>query len=470
MRRFLIFVSLMLTTVLTAGVFGCGGNKRGGDAKPTISFTEQSITIDEWTQMRVDVTVSDGKGYDLSVDDSEVIYIRGANITGLKKGTAVLTAKAKSDPTVSATVTVTVNEKASNRPEFKLEGEKELGVLDKATYKATLTNAQDYVVKYGVSDNTKATIDENSGALEAIATGDIKVNATVTYRSKVFNAEIDVKIIQAPRAVFDTEASSAKLHVVNDIKSDLTGEYTIKIKDTPYTVDGEGNITLNGADFLENIGSFVDGVIEQDAGNYNFKIKIIFNAIGNIYQNGVALVKDADGYKVDKTQAADDKGLRWVTFDDAQEKIDNGYKFMRITIKFSDFCQLGAGLIHNNVTGGGEPYFYNFGFKTKDAWVFYQNEYINTEGNQGGFAGAMDPSTGCATANSYFNIYNADGTKKLLDCFNKSGWSSYVKPNLSLDTEYVLEFGLEGCGDISLSGIDDAVITKIEYAKTMLKN
>lgn len=488
------FISVMaIILAFCFALTACGGTTDSGDSSGTsisastdsgkttakITFScGESLTLNEWETVRVTASSSDKATVTLTADDSSVIYLRGSNVTGLKAGSTTITAKTKTG-SATAKLKVTVNAKAENRPVLSLVGNGDIALGGTAKFSASLSgvDAADYVVQYAIADPAIASVDAE-GTVTALASGRTKLTATTTYRSVQFKAEKDIVIEKEVKVIFGEDATEAKL-AVSAIKEDLEGEYSVEINGKACTVDEEGNITLAKADFNVSGKNLFDGKITQGTTVYTFRVAVFFMENPSIYQNGNKLTPNADGeYTVDKTQPADENGLRWITFDDAETMVDMGYELLKIRVKFNAFCSLTAGIVDSTLA----DYDYNFGYKYNEpdtgdlVWFFWHNEYEYTNAESvkvtEGYGGAMKPAYHGPYGYGYLKILDANGDL-LLDYYNKQitdaagthgNWSDYISP-LALNTEYIFLLDISKTHDVSFSGLDDAVITGFEWAK-----
>lgn len=474
MRKISKLLSVILALVLAFGLISCGtGGDNSGSSEPSdklkITFQNESLTMDEWDTMKIGVTVSDGSGVNVTVDDSTIAYLRGSKLTALKAGETDLTAVSVKDPSVTAKMHVTVNAKAENRPALSVDGRDKLAIGVSEKYTAVLSNADAnaYTVSWKVSDTSKASITKD-GTLTAKASGEVKVIATTVYGTVEFKAEKTVRIDQEVKVIFPTGVNEIKL-AVSEIK-EISGDYALEIAGKTYVADSDGYVTLNAADFDTSASNSFDGKITQGQSVHQFKLIVYKLDAPKAYQNGKALTADENGYfKVDKEQAADEDGLRWVTFDSAKVMGQIGYDQLRLTLKFDKFCELYSGMVHPNIS----TYHYSFGYKYteistgEEVWLFWDNNY---EGQA--YGGAMKPAYGAPYGYGYLKIYDASGNL-LLDYYRHQitdgsgthgNWSKYIS-SLETGKEYTFVLDTSETGDISFSGIDDATITKIEWVK-----
>ena len=484
-RNFISIIAIVLAFcfALTACGGGATDSENGSTGEPTSSSSTgkvsitfscgESLTMNEWETVRITASSTDKASVTLTADDKSVLYLRGSSVTALKAGTTTITAKTKTG-SATAKLNVTVKEKAENRPVLSIVGNGDIALGETAKFSASLSgvDAADYVVGYSIADPSIASVDEE-GKVTALASGKTKLTASTTYRSVQFKAEKDIIVEKETKVIFAEGATEVKL-AVSAVKEDLEGEYAVEINGKTYSVDEEGKITLPRADFNVAGQKLFDGKITQGENVYTFRIEVFFMEEPAIYQDGEAITPNENGeYVVDKTKPADENGLRWITFDDAETMLDMGYELLKIRVKFNAFCPLTAGIVDSTIAA----YHYNFGYKyteyTDDpaagelVWLFWDNDY---EGKA--YGGAMKPAHHAPYGYGYWKIFDASGNL-LLDYYQKQiedasgthgNWSDYIDP-LQTNTEYVFLFDISKTHDISFSGFDDAVITGFEWAK-----
>ena len=485
-RKWFSVIAIVLSLCFAFSATGCldKPDSNGGESESTsestgtettISFScGETLTMDEWTTQRLTVSASDKSAVTLKADDASMLYLRGSNVTALKAGSTTITATAGKKKDVTAKLNVTINAKAENRPVLSLLGSGEIAIGKTEQYGASLSGVEagDYVVTYATENPAVATVDAE-GKVTALTAGKTKLTAATTYRSVQFKAEKDIVVSQMVKVVFAENEEEAKL-AVSEIREDLTGEYEVEINGKKYTADGDGNITLAKADFDLTSGNTFDGKITAGANVYEFKLVVYAIAAPAVYQDGVALKPDENGgISVDKSKPADENGLRWITFDDANTMLDAGYEILKIKVKFNAFCNVNAGVVDSTIAA----YHYNFGYKyveyTDDpetgdlVWLFWDNDYQGKA-----YGGAMKPAYHAPYGYGYLKILDASGNL-LLDYYQKQitdasgthgNWSDYITP-LQTGVEYTFLLDVSKTHDISFSGLDDAVITGIEWTK-----
>ena len=482
------FISIMaIVLAFCFALTACGGgatdSENGSTGEPTSSSSTgkvsitfscgESLTMNEWETVRITASSTDKASVTLTADDKSVLYLRGSSVTALKAGTTTITAKTKTG-SATAKLNVTVKEKAENRPVLSIVGSGDIALGETSKFSVSLSgvDAADYVVGYSIADPSIASVDAE-GKVTALASGKTKLTASTTYRSVQFKAEKDIIVEKETKVIFAEGATEVKL-AVSAVKEGLEGEYAVEINGKTYSVDEEGKITLPRADFNVEGQKLFDGKITQGENVYTFRIEVFFMEEPAIYQDGEAITPNENGeYIVDKTKPADENGLRWITFDDAETMLDMGYELLKIRVKFNAFCPLTAGIVDSTIAA----YHYNFGYKyteyTDDpaagelVWLFWDNDY---EGKA--YGGAMKPAHHAPYGYGYWKIFDASGNL-LLDYYQKQiedasgthgNWSDYINP-LQTNTEYVFLFDISKTHDISFSGFDDAVITGFEWAK-----
>ena len=484
LRTLISVIALALSFCLILSSCSCSNKKKPGSDDSSSSPVEENITItfscgesltmDEWTTVRLTATASDKSTVALTAADSSMLYLRGSSVTALKAGTTTITATAGKNKDVKATLNVTVNAKAENRPEFSITGNGDIALGQTAKFGVNLTgvDAADYVVSYSVDDTNVATVDAE-GVVTALTSGKTKLKASTTYRSVKFNAEKDITVSKVVKVVFEEDETEVKLPV-SAIKDDLTGEYEVEVDNRKYTVDENGEITLVKTDFDLTAKNMFDGKVTYGDNVFAFRLAVYALAAPAVYQDGEKLTPNEDGaFAVDTTKPMDENGLRWVTFDDADLYLDAGYELLKLTVKFNSFCTSNCGIIDSTIAA----YHYSFGYKYveytddpangEDVWLFWDNDYQGQA-----YGGAMKPAYHAPYGYGYLKIFDAEG-KLLLDYYQKQitdasgthgNWSDYIKP-LEIGKEYTFLLDISKTHDVSFSGLDDALITKVEWCK-----
>ena len=484
-RKFVAIMAIVLAFCFALTACGGGAANSGnsstsestsssGTGKVSITFScGESLTMNEWETVRITASSTDKASVTLTAEDTSVLYLRGSSVTALKAGSTIVTATTKTG-SATAKLNVTVKEKAENRPVLSVIGNGNIALGETSKFSASLSgvDAGDYVVQFSVDNPTVASVDAE-GKVTALASGKTKLTASTTYRSVQFKAEKDIIVEKEIKVIFTEGAAEAKL-AVSALKEGLEGEYAVEINGKTYSVDEEGNVTLLREDFNVAGQNLFDGKITQGENVYTFRIMVFFMEEPAIYQDGEKITPNENGeYVVDKTKPADENGLRWITFDNAETMLDMGYELLKIKVKFNAFCSSSAAIVDSTIAA----YHYNFGYKYTEyiddpaagefVWVFWDNDYQGQA-----YGGAMKPAHHAPFGYGYWKIFDASGNL-LLDYYQKQiedssgihgNWSDYIDP-LQTDTEYIFLFDISKTHDISFSGFDDAVITGFEWAK-----
>lgn len=491
MKKSLTVLSFLLALVMCFSVVGCGGNdnKDGDNTEPeteTVSFTQPEITMDEWDTVKLGASSSKGSAITLTVSDPSVLYLKGINLTALKAGTATVTAALKNQPSVTAVLTVNINENAAKRPVLAVTGKKSLGIGDTAEYSATI-NGGAANATFAVDKTDIAAIDSASGKMTAKKVGTVKITATAVYCGVTFNGEYSVGV--NPQVIFKNDVSDLKVNVKDEIYDGFDEGYSVKIGEKNYPVDADGYITLSGADFVENADDAVAGKVTKGGNEHDFELNIKFAALScklyDYYKDGGGvkhfdlIEKDADGYKVNTAHFDPNTNLPTIVIGveqsgaEAEETkmADAGYKYVRIHVKFNSFESRSASIVHSDLA----DYHYTFGYWFQDlvgtgtiGWFMWDNEYVDDGGNERAFGGSINYMVDSApSVHSYVNIYKADGTL-IIDAGNgDTGWTQSV-PRLETNTEYIIEIATYMQYKVRLSGFNDAVITHAEWVKERL--
>ena len=432
----------------------------------SVAFKETSITMDEWTSRKIEVDTF-GSAATLSIgenDNSEILYLSGNTITAIGVGTATITATLDKDPAVKATLNVTVNAKVENQPKLTIAGDQYVAVGDTMTYAATLSNAAPgaynvvFTSNVGSADFADVT---TAGALKAKTPGSITLTATTTYCSVKFTETKSVKTVNVADVTFLKGKGDINLNVGSAFKlSETVGQgVTVKIGEKDYTTNANGAITLARADYKDANGEIKEVTVGNNATKYYVRT-FVSTAEGKAYSDGTALTDTSGKYALNKdTVFTDENGLTWITFDPYKEKLNNKYKYLRVTVKFKEFADetlLATDIVSANMHGD-EPYGYSFGYKYGNTFVYFDRTY-----SAGMFGGSINQSTGWAydSGKPVLRIYSGDGDR--LMTWDDTQWSPYLTA-LEENTEYIFEFPVESTGDITANFGFSAEVTAIEW-------
>ena len=435
------------------------------EVKPlSVAFKEESISMNEWESKRIEVDTF-GSAATLSVSDTTVLYLSGNTVTAIGAGTATITATLDKDPTKTATLRVNVTANEANRPKLTIDGDQFVAVGDKLTYAATLSNAApgEYNVVFTADDGGAFADVTTAGAFNAKAAGGITLTATTTYRSVKFTATKSVKTVNVTDVTFLKGEDNKTLNVNSAFNlSPTVGEgKTVKIGEENYTTASGGTITLARTVYANANGEIKEVTVDSVATKYYVRTFVSTTA-GTAYSDKAELAADSDGkYTVNADTAfTDENGLTWITFDSYKEKLNNKYKYLRVTVKFNAFADdtlLATDIVSANMHGD-EPYKYSFGYKYGNTFVYFDRTY-----SAGMFGGTINQSTGWAydSGKPVLRIYSGDGDR--LMTWNDTQWSPYLTA-LETGKEYIFEFPVESTGDITANFGFDAEVTEIEWS------
>src|SRR6218665_2493812 len=239
-----------------------------------------------------------------SSDEKKVAVDATGKVTGIAKGTAVITAIAKDGSNVKGTVTVSVTVKATSIA--ITPAEPSVGIGGNLTLTAAALPAEaDQAVRWASSDPTKATIDAATGVATGIGLGSTTITAaaadgsgitgTVTLTVRAASADASVSAITlgdenftiaVPAEGGTTALANAPHTVASDItavKVNVTAaaEATIKIGNTAFT---QGQLV----DFTNPVTFTVTAQDGTTVKNYTIHIPA-YNATSNPY--GIYTVK-----------------------------------------------------------------------------------------------------------------------------------------------------------------------------------
>ena len=196
-----------------------------GDSKTQVSFENESLTVDEWSEFILAATTNDGS--DITYTSSnDVVYVSGNKAMGVKEGTSVITAEACGK---KATLTVTVNANAANKPVLTVTDKNQLDAGNDMGIGAVLTDAKGNVISEAnytfaavSSDEAKARVDGKQ--VIGVAAGSAKITVTVTYYGVEFTQEINLTVVDGG----EVDPSIGKVYVNgNKREADENGAYVI---------------------------------------------------------------------------------------------------------------------------------------------------------------------------------------------------------------------------------------------------
>lgn len=195
-----------------------------GDSKTQVSFENESLTVDEWSEFTLAATTNDGS--DITYTSSnDVVYVSGNKAMGVKEGTSVITAESNGK---KAILTVTVNANAANKPVLTVTDKTQLEVGNDMGIGAVLTDAKgnvseaNYTFAAVSSDEAKARVEGKQ--IVGVAAGSAKITVTVTYYGVEFTQEINLTVVDGG----EVDPSVGKVYVNgNKREADENGAYVI---------------------------------------------------------------------------------------------------------------------------------------------------------------------------------------------------------------------------------------------------
>lgn len=217
------------------------------NANVTLSFEQTQKTVDEWTEFIVNATASDGSSVVYTADSSDVLYVDGNKVIGLKAGTAKIIATANGK---TAEMTVTVTENAAKRPELTVEIGSEVEIGDELVPEITLASGETTVSSdsYTLSavSSDEALASASNGRVVGIASGEVKITFTATYCGVEFKKSCTITVKQAGVPV---DHSVGKIYQGStQLVADDGGNYTMSadISDKTITFDSASSKTALG--------------------------------------------------------------------------------------------------------------------------------------------------------------------------------------------------------------------------------
>lgn len=271
-----LFIAMLLLSSVILLACSKGDNKNNIEPKPPIGITistagdAESLKIGETLQLTAKVSPSSAKqtvtwSISNTTRDGEFASIdKNGLVTGEAEGSVTITATSTEDDKISDSITLTVtadDDTDTEEPEEPEEpGPEEPGPEEpKAPTKITVTSSEgetsitvgdtlqmiatvepegaESTVKWSSSDKSKATIDEASGMLKGVASGNVTVTATSTVdTSKKGTLSITIEAQSEPEPTEPEEPTSITV-------TSAEGEDTLAIDETlqlTATVQPEG--------------------------------------------------------------------------------------------------------------------------------------------------------------------------------------------------------------------------------------
>ncbi len=174
----------------------------------SIKLDQTAASVVEGSTVKIEATVNpsdaDNKTLSWASDNSAVATVdNGGTVTGVKAGTAKITASATDGSGVSASCTVTVTEKAIpvEKVEFEL-ADKTLNIGETFENKVTITpeNATNKSLKFETSDAKIASVDDK-GVITAVAAGEATIKVTSVDNASA-SASCKITVKPEPKSIF----------------------------------------------------------------------------------------------------------------------------------------------------------------------------------------------------------------------------------------------------------------------------
>ena len=193
MRKAVALVMILLL------LCGCVGANAAADRMITIKNTD--LTVEAGKKIKIEAEViyvqfdAPRVKFGWESSDEKVAKVNNGTVTGVGAGTAVITAFAKDDPSVKASVNVTVVSKVKKIALDKKKMTVPLGYT--AEIKAALTpeNPTDPALIWTSSDEAVATVDEN-GVITAVSAGKCEITASPADEGGAKPAKTAVEVKQ----------------------------------------------------------------------------------------------------------------------------------------------------------------------------------------------------------------------------------------------------------------------------------
>ena len=262
-KKFLWVLLACVLALSLAAFAACGDGDKGGEETvpaTAVAVSPETASVEVGKTVTLTATVTPADSTDevkWFSDHTEIATVNGGVVTGVAKGTAVITAKA-GEKSASCTVTVTEAEPTVvpvegvtlDKTELTLYVNGEAG-QDTATLTATVTpdTATDKTVAWASNDDETVTV--ANGVVTAVKAGTATVTATAGEKS----ASCAVTVIDAANIVKVTDAAGLLAAVEN---SENEGK-TIELAAGTYALDKAVRITQD----LTLAGAAEDTVVLQ---------------------------------------------------------------------------------------------------------------------------------------------------------------------------------------------------------------
>ena len=222
------------------------GLKAGGDGLPVLVLLMKKS---QKLQVNVQPKTVKNKKVDLTVDNGQVVQVKGNSVQGVAPGEAVLTIASQADPTVTLQYRIVVIQPVTRVN--VTAPEKSVAVGGTMQLAATILpeNATKQQVTWESANPDIATVDEN-GVVTGIKRGGARITATATDGSKI-RANINVQVnqtateIQLDKAEVTVDVGRTAVLKANVLPKDVNTKKVVwsSSDESIATVNAQGRIT-----------------------------------------------------------------------------------------------------------------------------------------------------------------------------------------------------------------------------------
>lgn len=177
----------------------CGCAAANAAVDRVINMKETELTLEAGKKVKIEPEVvyvqfdAPRVKFGWESSDEKVAKVSNGTVTGVGAGTAVITAYAKDDPTIRATVNVTVVSKVKKITPAGKKLTVPLGYPTKAAVTLTPENPTNPALVWASSDEAVATVDEN-GVITPVAEGKCEITAAPADEGGAKPAAIAVEV------------------------------------------------------------------------------------------------------------------------------------------------------------------------------------------------------------------------------------------------------------------------------------
>ncbi|MBQ3505803.1 MAG: hypothetical protein IJA89_03405 [Clostridia bacterium] len=281
----------------------------------TLSLNKNMVTIDTYQTLWLFADYNGDETITWSVSDASVVSLDGGKLTGLKEGTATVTAKA-GDLTDTCQVTVrgyNAEQLAIQLDETNVAMYKgdEQTIVTAITYQGNTVSAN--FAKTFTSSNTDVLTVDNNGKITAKALGEASVSVVCTVAGNTLSGTVNVSVVSSGKVEIEQEYIE-----INVVGADNTATLTAKVyeKDVEQTnptlvwtaTDGQDVLTVNdGVITAQNAGETTVSVsyTDNDGQTKTDSVTVTVLPVEIQTEESLTLMKNEieDGYAVADLQA-----------------------------------------------------------------------------------------------------------------------------------------------------------------------